>query len=700
MDKILKNFLRVEDVIEERPTLDIFDKDQIQEAINMSLDLLDSECNGLILDVIQYSLSREVKDEESPFYRTDKELGYLKRALISQTQYQINLNNDSTIGTSSISTGGIAMSDTRPQNYDRIAPGVRENLSKARVYKINEAFRSSGVDKRKECLDKMFIKREESGEFIKYFQPNMKPGSVLVVNDSNLIRGVNPSEVEYKTINADKIKDRNNEYKNIWDIDNLAFYGKNGTDAMRRQEVLNAIWGSMFWHKDTTYPNEAIVRYYDSDNNEVLTFKSNQDNNIGHNPLKDNKDGFWWKQVGSAENIDFDEIAKRIVEGKELANKLSLVNDEIQNQLEALWEQIKDHPHLMKKFEEMYDQLHSEINAIEPKIDTKLSGYAKKDANNVFVNQNIFQSHSEAIIVRGNAKRYITIANQNNSPILRIGREANSGDGHIYAAQNSLIIGSKQNMDLKPEGIYQLRIYNTINMLGNKIENLKNPENNKDATTKEYVDNAIRNNQGSNVDLTNVPKLNEDNTYEGGTKQTFWNVDAQNINAGRGIYSNNFEYESNPGTLSDLQLTHKKYVDDKFLPKRMYEETNGGIIKYINDVSEVRLTKKDISSSIETCFIYSFQQGNMLNIDVGTLGIGSYVATIEFTKIEDKTTSKRKHPFNFIFTHQFTLQTALSQIIVPINEPYTFLLAGDLMPGGAGNLSTIVYFKCIIHRMV
>lgn len=135
----------------------------------------------------------------------------------------------------------------------------------------------------------------------------------------------------------------------------------------------------------------------------------------------------------------------------------------------------------LDKVEEAYDQLESELQALENKA-------VQKQGLNIFTNQNIFENHSNPIIVRGNNTRYVIIANQNNSPILKLGRDANSGDGQVYAAQNSLIIGAKQNIDLKPEGIYQLRVYKTLNMMDNKIENVVNPTNEKDVANKRYVD--------------------------------------------------------------------------------------------------------------------------------------------------------------------------------------------------------------------
>lgn len=512
--EILYNFLTMEEVLEARPGLTLYDEWQVKEAMNMSFDLLDSECNGLILNVIQFSLSKDVKDETNPFYRTTQELNYLKRAFISQTQFIINLKNDQTAGNSSLTSGGISISSSRALNFNQVAPGVYENLAKARVYKMNDVFKTGSMEQKKKlCLEKLFLTREEASEYIKYYQPEAEENSILVVNNAHLIRPMKTQDIEWKTKNADNILDVDNVYRNIRDIRDLAFFGQDGTNAMTRQQVYNAIWHSMFWNATVSYPNEAIVKVYDNNKKKVYTFKSNFDNNLGHNPLKpeDNKDNFWWEPVNVAtDKIDFEEVAEIILNSKEFLDKINAINNEIQNQLNAFWEQIKDNPHLLKKFEELYDQTKTENEQLETKINTRIEEVEqeleKKIVDSIenienqlpnvaFKNKvNVFTQNQQ---IKGGSA-FLQFNNNANVRVGYVGKPSSTNnDIELRADTNSLKLSAKHQIILSTGANYGA-IYNGI---------ITNKEH---ITNKGYVDNAITK---ANIDTTNLAKLNKRNNF-------------------------------------------------------------------------------------------------------------------------------------------------------------------------------------------
>lgn len=542
--EILYNFLTMEEVLEARPGLTLYDEWQVKEAMNMSFDLLDSECNGLILNVIQFSLSKDVKDETNPFYRTTQELNYLKRAFISQTQFIINLKNDQTAGNSSLTSGGISISSSRALNFNQVAPGVYENLAKARVYKMNDVFKTGSMEQKKKlCLEKLFLTREEASEYIKYYQPEAAENSILVVNNAHLIRPMKTQDIEWKTKNADNILDVDNVYRNIRDIRDLAFFGQDGTNAMTRQQVYNAIWHSMFWNATVSYPNEAIVKVYDNNKKKVYTFKSNFDNNLGHNPLKpeDNKDNFWWEPVNVAtDKIDFEEVAEIILNSKEFLDKINAINNEIQNQLNAFWEQIKDNPHLLKKFEELYDQTKTENDQLEQKLDTKINeirddlqqkiddlpqsldnvAYVNK-TNNFEGNQRINGSllDTKGFYIEGNSQTISYLKTQT-AKNMYLDFEQNKALGyrnHCTLAFRHKYPNTNWNIIFKIEarstnqGIYFfVEGGKMIFDQPTTISNVSTPIANNDVATKEYVDSSVQN---ANIDTTNLAKLNKRNNF-------------------------------------------------------------------------------------------------------------------------------------------------------------------------------------------
>lgn len=697
-NNLLRNFLTIEDFRKERPRMSIMNDQEIQEALNISTTMLDGVCNGLISLVVQYALTKETKDPNDVLYRTDFELSQLKNAIVFQTHYVLNLGNDFTIGSNSASTGGINYSFQRPEGRQELAPGVKEFLSRARVYELtNIGFANQRLESAKPRLLECFLTKEDGDRaYVEKFQPKVPIGSIATIGDGHTLMWTNPQSTQWDVVNAKKILDVDGEYRAIDKVTNIAFFGKANDKAMTRQETYNAIWGAMWWQKDLTYPNEALVKYYDRDNNEVLTFKSLQDNNLNHDPLKDNKDNFWWKQVGSAENIDFDEIAKRIVESKELANKFSQANEELQNQLEALWEQIKDNPHLMKKFEELYDQLHSEINV----VDTKLSGYAKKDEANTFTNKNTFENHQEPITLKGGPNRFITFKDGNDSEILRVGKtHLNNaliqGNSISINNEHSLIGFDNEKVEIKyKENSIRLNndgaIFNIDGVSGNVDSNqfkLVNytPTHDDSVVTKKYVDES----KGTNIDTSNFAKLDGDNNFSG-TTQSLHNLTATgDIQTIRWVNANGFLYRELPDSYTDKQLVPKAYVDQK------------GIVLFKRVSEMLSISKRDITHANSIYFIYELQMNSknlMIPLDK-PIPPGNYVVTISFISVQQKDTPSRRFGFQYTFTTTINTQASINdQLVVPLGSiNYVWLFPWDLSPGSAGLFNTVFNYSVVVQ---
>lgn len=549
-NNLLKNFLTIQEFREERPRLSIMNDEQVQEAINIATDLLDGICNGLISMVVQYSLGREVKDPNHPLFRTDFEMLQIKKAMVFQTHYVLNLGNDYTIGSQSMSTGGINYAGQRPESRQEIAPAVKEFLARARVFEItNVGGANSSNITYKECNWLKTLLTQERGDdrYLQKFQPNAVIGSIASIGEGNTITFINPKNTEWNTIRAKQILDIDGEYRAIDKVIDLAFFGKGMNKAMTRQEIYNAIWNSLFWNEDVSYPNEAIVKVYDRKNNLVYTFKSQQDNNLGHNPLRDeNKDEFWWKKVNVPESVNYDDIASLVITSKEFLQAINRIKDEFDGTLSAFWEQIKDNEHLLKKFEELYDQSKTENEQLENKLTplieankTAIDGLNKdniayKNKDNDFVNQSI----------RGDVP-YLSFKAANGVRVAYVGNpSASNNDIETKSEHGNNYVSARDNVYLNP-----------IN--GNAIYN-KAPTADNHVVNKKYVDDKVGSG-GGNVNLDNVPKLVGDNRFEGNNHfEGLTTIGANVTISGYAGY-----IDPNTVIQYDFEFANKKYVDSK-----------------------------------------------------------------------------------------------------------------------------------------
>lgn len=580
-NNLLRNFVTIEHFRNERPRLSIMNDEQIQEALNIATTMLDGICNGLISLVIQYSLSKDKKDECDELFRTDFELNQIKNAIVFQTQYVLNLGNDFTIGSNSASTGGINYSFQRPEARQELAPGVKEFLARARVFELTNIGSDYVPQKKQSCnIFKEFLNIEDGDRrYLQKYQPNVNVGSIAVIGDGHTIAWTNPQNTQWDSVNAKKILDIDGDYKEIHNINNIAFFGNDSNQAMTRQEIYNAIWNSMFYNSSVTYPNEAIVRVYDDKTNLVYTFKSNQDNNKGHHPILDNKDGFWWKQVGVADKVDFDELVERVINSRLFIQKLNDVKNEFDNTLDAFWNQIKDNEHLLRKFEELYDQTVIENNQLEQKLDTKIqanttlinnldrNNIAYKNQHNNFTNNQTITGDTAFIeFKKGTARKgYIGKAGANSDNIV------------LHCENGDLVLKASQNV--------RLEVGARNGVIGERA-----PTQNNHLTNKKYVDDKIRQeigNVGGNIDLApyalkaqdnkfvnqtindNTPYITFINEGEGETYGRVGNETISNKNLTINALLRDLELKAKGKVIcsqtptEDNDVANKKYVDSK-----------------------------------------------------------------------------------------------------------------------------------------
>lgn len=222
-------FLSVDDFLNARPAMSTYTDDEVQEGINVATELLNALCNGLVEKVIEYNLvaDRTKLDTSDDLYRTDFEFKQLRTAIIVQTQHNLNMGNDFTQGSSSMSSGGLNASFQRPEKRDVYAPSVKELLRAARCFVFQE-FNLKLQKTGKECwdLEDYYNKETSNTRFVKNYQEKAIVGSVAVIDNNNMVSFQNPNEITFRGFQANQIKDYTDDtYKPIDRINNLAWVG-------------------------------------------------------------------------------------------------------------------------------------------------------------------------------------------------------------------------------------------------------------------------------------------------------------------------------------------------------------------------------------------------------------------------------------------------------------------------------------------
>lgn len=321
--------LNVDMFLEERPAMTVFGQDEIQEGIYTAFNLINGECANLPLKVLNYNapaLENPPRPVEpnNEFYRTDFEIDQFRQAIITQTQYTLNMGNDFSQGSSTLSSGGLSATIQRPEKRDILAPGVLKFLQNARLYDLQVY--STGVSVQQptngECdLRNIFITYENGDKrFVHQYQPDAKQGNIAVINANNQVSFENPNTISFQGMDADRIKDLDGEYKPIHQIENLAFYGQDGQDATRHNEMIEYVQVQKFYNPNFAYKKGQIVMTYDSSINYIKLWRSNYDNNINHDPINNNTNFYWWTLL---ENQELN--AKRIWDP--ISETYKLIND-------------------------------------------------------------------------------------------------------------------------------------------------------------------------------------------------------------------------------------------------------------------------------------------------------------------------------------------------------------------------------------
>lgn len=252
-------FLSVDDFLQLRPAMSTFDDNEIQECINTSTELLNALCNGLVEQVINYNLvaDRTTLDTANELYRTDFEFKQLKLAIVLQTQYTLNLGNDFSQGSQSMSTGGLNASFQRPTERDIYAPGVKELLRIARVYVFQEwglKFQNSLMGGESIDLSNYYNKDDSNTRFVAYYQPNSPVNSIAVINANNMVSFTDPTTINFANYQAQQVLDpTDNQYKSVGDIINSAWIGGYNKNVYTIPETATAIQTALQALPELTY---------------------------------------------------------------------------------------------------------------------------------------------------------------------------------------------------------------------------------------------------------------------------------------------------------------------------------------------------------------------------------------------------------------------------------------------------------------
>lgn len=314
-----ENIFRLLDVstfLEERPAMSAFGENEIQEGILTAFNLINGECANLPYKVLEYNLKEE-RDTKHELYRNEFEMDQFKQAIVTQTQYTLNMGNDFSQGSSTFSSGGVSASIQRPEKRDILAPGVVKFLTNARLYVLQMFNGTQKPLDNKKCDNPYLTYTLGDSRYVQKYQDSANVGSVCVIDNSKMVSFVDPNDITFKSYEADKILDRDGQYKFIQDINNLAFYGPNGTDAITHNEALFSIRSLKVYDKNFTYESGDLVYVWENDNLWYRVFKSNIDNNLNHDPILDNAESFYWTEL-----FDHNVKAKYVFDPKEQVFKM------------------------------------------------------------------------------------------------------------------------------------------------------------------------------------------------------------------------------------------------------------------------------------------------------------------------------------------------------------------------------------------
>lgn len=288
---------------DERPAMTTFMENEVQEGINTAFNLINAECGNLPYKVLEYNAPHlenpeTILDKNNEYYRNDYELEQFRQAIITQTQYTLNMGNDFSQGSSTLSTGGMSATVQRPEKRDIIAPGVLKFLQNARLYQLQVYSSATQKCVPSSCYELGRLLTIDTGDirYVKTYQENASPGQVAFIDHNKQVSFANPGELSFNVLRAQEVLDRDGEYRQIKDVKNLAFFGVQGTDAMKRTEIIDTIKAYKQYDPNFTYMNEDIIWTWNESSRFVDYWKSKQDNNKGHAPQLD-ATFTWWEKI-------------------------------------------------------------------------------------------------------------------------------------------------------------------------------------------------------------------------------------------------------------------------------------------------------------------------------------------------------------------------------------------------------------------
>lgn len=300
MNNIKNDILTVELFVTNRPDMASYDNNVIQSAIFQTANFLNARCNGMISKVWY------VTDINSDLFRNEDEKEFILEAFITQTQYSLNMGNDFSVGSESLSMGSLSGSFQRPVERKEVAPGVDTLLQAGRVFFFQEFSLLNN-----ECKTNSF--NGELNDYLTYNigdarylaknQPNALLGSVATIGENNFVTFADPKTIEFNTLNSQRIWDTyQNEYVDIHNVESLSFYGNNlygFASGVERGEIYSLLaFTTMNWRADLQYKKDTIIQYaYESIDNKwiVEDFLALRDN-TNANPINSPLD---WRTLGT-----------------------------------------------------------------------------------------------------------------------------------------------------------------------------------------------------------------------------------------------------------------------------------------------------------------------------------------------------------------------------------------------------------------
>lgn len=243
MENYKSEIVTVEVFIQNRPDMEIHSPKSITTAILTAATLLNSECNNLINDVWEFNRLQPA-NPNNDLFRSDYELSQIKEAIISQTQYNLNMGNDFAIGGGSYSIGNVNASYNRPENRPALAPGVLKLLQNARVYVLTDFGKLFNKKTGKDCINPAVAQKDwADAKFLEKHHPNAKVGNVAYIDNQHNINFGNPQDLNITTYRTKLIAGGRGNHQDFYQIDevpNIAFFGNDdfGTySAVQRGEL-------------------------------------------------------------------------------------------------------------------------------------------------------------------------------------------------------------------------------------------------------------------------------------------------------------------------------------------------------------------------------------------------------------------------------------------------------------------------------